>query len=427
MKALLSDLFDAAVAAVAPANRLAKFLPAPGPGLTLVAGAGKAAVSMAEALTDNYQGPVSGVVVTRYGHVYPRGHEVREPSHRSDVNGIKVLEAAHPVPDEAATTAGHRILELARQAGAGDRFIVLLSGGASALMEYPLPGLTLTDIQTVNRQLLSAGADIAQVNCVRKKLSALKGGRLAVVAEPAEVLLFAISDVPGDDIGDIGSGPCSPDTTSLADAREVLRRYQCSATREIWAALNHPENETPDVDHSAFDRVSGTIIASASDAISAAGKAAAAVGFEPVNLGTDINAPAQALAAEHARLAMSYQRRGGRFALISGGETTVRVANPAGRGGRNTEYLLSLALALNGATGIWALAADTDGIDGTESNAGAVIGPDTLRRAELEGLNAVELMANNLSYNFFTGLDDLLVTGPTRTNVNDLRVILVFE
>ena len=410
-----------------PANCLASFLPAPGPGRTLVGGAGKAAVSMAEALIENYRSPVDGVVVTRYGHVFPRTHEVEDPSRRQGVNGIKILEAAHPVPDQAAIAAGHRILDVARRAGPTDRFIMLLSGGASALMECPLPGLTLADIQTVNRQLLSAGADIAQINCVRKKLSMLKGGRLAVAAEPAELLLFAISDVPGDDISDIGSGPCSPDATSLADAREVLRLFQCSATPGIWAALNNPDNETPGADQSAFDRVSGTIIASASNAISAAGDAAQAAGFEPVVLGADINAPALVLAAEHARLAMRYKRRGGRFALISGGETTVRVNNPAGRGGRNTEYLLKLALALNGAAGIWALAADTDGIDGTESNAGAMIGPDTLRRAELKGLRAAELLANNLSYDFFAGLDDLILSGPTRTNVNDLRVILVFE
>jgi len=382
---------------------------------------------MAEALIENYRSPVDGVVVTRYGHVFPRTHEVEDPSRRQGVNGIKILEAAHPVPDQAAIAAGHRILDVARRAGPTDRFIMLLSGGASALMECPLPGLTLADIQTVNRQLLSAGADIAQINCVRKKLSMLKGGRLAVAAEPAELLLFAISDVPGDDISDIGSGPCSPDATSLADAREVLRLFQCSATPGIRAALNNPDNETPGADQSAFDRVSGTIIASASNAISAAGDASQAAGFEPVVLGADINAPALVLAAEHARLAMRYKRRGGRFALISGGETTVRVNNPAGRGGRNTEYLLKLALALNGAAGIWALAADTDGIDGTESNAGAMIGPDTLRRAELKGLRAAELLANNLSYDFFAGLDDLILSGPTRTNVNDLRVILVFE
>jgi glycerate 2-kinase len=418
MKDFLRNLFNIAVAAVDPASCLSNFLPIPCTGRTLVVGAGKAVPGMVESLVANYSAPLSGVVVTGYGHRV-RG----EPSQKF----IQVLEAAHPIPDQASIIAGQRILKLAHAAGADDRVIALISGGASALMECPATGVSLKDLQTINQQLLASGADIAEINCVRKKLSALKGGRLALAAAPAEVWLYAISDVPGDDIAEIGSGPCSVDISSRSQALEILQRYELAATPNVWALLNEPDADDDANAPAILNRVKHEIIACGQDALQAVAKAAAQAGFEPVLLGTDISESAAAVAREHARLVTGYKRQGGRFALISGGETTVRVTNPYGRGGRNSTYLLNLALALDGASGVYALAADTDGIDGTEDNAGVVIGPDTMSRAAQLGLSADKLLAANRSYDFFAPLDDLIVTGPTGTNVNDLRIIIVTD
>jgi hydroxypyruvate reductase len=329
------------------------------------------------------------------------------------------------MPDDASLIGGQRVLQLALNAGEGDRLLVLISGGASALIEHPLPGVSLADIRTINRQLLKAGADIKEINTVRKKISAIKGGRLAVAAMPAEVFLLAISDVPGDCLSDIGSGPCSPDTTSPADAHEILRRYHCDVPVGVLAAINNPNNTPPAPNYPAFAHVTSRVIARAKDALDAVSRVVGEAGYEPVRLGDDISTSARDLAAEHARLAMQHRSRQGRYALISGGETSVQVVNPEGRGGRNTEYLLSLALALDGASGIWALAADTDGIDGTEDNAGATISPDTLVHATRLGLDGPAMLADNLSYDFFAAVEGLLVTGPTGTNVNDLRIILI--
>ncbi len=416
MKVFLQNLFDVAVAAVDPANCLSKFLPTPCAGQTLVVGGGKAAPGMVESLVANYTAPLSGVVVTPYGHRV-RG----EQSQKS----IQVLEAAHPVPDQASIVAGQCMLKLAREAGADDRVFVLISGGASALMECPAPGISLMDLQIINQQLLSCGADIAEINCVRKKLSAIKGGRLARASAPAEVYLYAISDVPGDDIAEIGSGPCSLDITSRSQALEILQRYELAAPPNVRALLQEPGSGDAVTDPEIFERVTHEIIARGQDALNAAAAAAQQAGFEPVLLGADISGSAAAVAREHAGLVVAYQRRNGRFALISGGETTVQVTNPNGRGGRNSTYLLNLAIALDGASGVYAFAADTDGVDGTEDNAGVVIGPDTMPRAARLGLSADKLLAANRSYDFFAALDDLIVTGPTGTNVNDLRVILV--
>jgi len=416
MKDLLQNLFNVAVAAVDPANCLSKYLPSPCAGRTLVVGAGKAAPGMVDSLVTNYAAPFSGVVVTRYGH---RG------GGRQAQNCIEMLEAAHPVPDQASIGAGQRILKVAHEAGAEDRVIVLISGGASALMECPAPGISLIDLQIINRQLLSSGAAIDEINCVRKKLSALKGGRLALAAAPAEICLYAISDVPGDNIAEIGSGPCSVDVTSRSQALEILQRYNLVAPANIRTLLHGPDMDDVTSDPAMFEHVTYKIIARGQDALYAAAAGARQAGFEPVLLGADISGSAAAVAREHATLVAAYQRKAGRFALISGGETAVEVANPAGRGGRNSTYLLHLALALRDAGGVYALAADTDGIDGTEDNAGAFIGPDTMIRAARLGLLTDELLAANCSYDFFAALDDLIITGPTGTNVNDLRIIVV--
>jgi len=416
IKDLLHNLFHVAIAAVDPANCLNKYLPSPGPGQTFVVGAGKAVSGMVEALVANYGAPFSGVVVIPYGQNI-RGENAPD--------SIQVLEAAHPVPDQASIVAGQRIREVVRDAGADDQVIVLISGGASALMEVPLPGISLTDLQTINQQLLSCGADITEINCVRKKISAVKGGRLALAAAPAKIWLYAISDVPGDDLDEIGSGPCSIDVTSRGQALKILQGYKLAIPASVQALLTAPDAAYATPGPANFEGVTGEIIARGQDALNAAAIAARKSGFEPVLLGTNISGSAASVAREHAALVAAYQRKVGRFALISGGETSVEVTNPHGRGGRNSTYLLNLALSLDDAGGVYALAADTDGIDGTEENAGAIIGPDTMSRAVQLGLSADNLLAANRSYDFFAALDDLVMTGPTGTNVNDLRIIIV--
>lgn len=420
MRALLDECFTAAVAGALPANNLAQFLPERTARRGFVVGAGKAAASMAQALVAAWPGELTGMVVTRYGHGIGQ----------SRVGNIAIREAAHPVPDAAGLEAGRRVLSIARQLGADDTLIVLLSGGASALLEVPLAGLTLEHLQMVSAELLAAGADISSINCVRRKLSAIKGGRLAAAAAPARIIVLAISDVPGDCFADIGSGPCSPDGSTSADAIAILERYGCDVPPAVDSVLHDPDCVSPASDDPVFAKVSAHLIATSADALTAAGRVVSAAGFAPVYLGSDINEPACELALRHAQLARDYcrdRRRCESVALISGGETTVAVANPDGRGGRNSEYLLQLALALEEADGIWALAADTDGIDGTEDNAGAIIGPNSLERGRAAGLDASALLNANRSYDFFAALGDLVVTGPTLTNVNDLRVIVIAE
>jgi len=416
MNTLLRAAFAAGVRAVHPEQCLPAHVPAPGPGRTVLIGAGKAAASMAEVFVRYYGAPVHGLVVTRYGHGLPAGREIP---------GVALSEAAHPVPDAAGEACGARALALLGGLRRDDRVVALLSGGGSALLVRPAAGIRLQDKQALTRRLLAAGATISEINCVRRKLSGIKGGRLAAAAFPAEVVLLAISDVPGDQIADIASGPFSPDPTTLEDAREVLNRYGCAMAPHIERCLSDPANETPKPGDRIFDRVKATLCARSADAVAAAASVAAAAGFEPVLLDDQVNGPAHALAATHAQLAMRYRAAGRRVALLSGGETTVVVRNPEGRGGRNAEYLLALGLALDGASGTWALAGDTDGIDGTQSNAGAVLGPDSLRRARRIGLDPHACLAGNRSWDFFAGLDDLLVTGPTGTNANDLRIVLV--
>ncbi len=420
---LLIRLFRAGVAAADPANCLPPFLPVTPPaGRTLVLGAGKAAARMAATVAAHHAahglGPLWGAVVTRYGHGLAPGE--RAP-------GIGILEAGHPVPDDAGVAAGARLLELARASRPADRCIVLLSGGASALLVQPVPGVTLADKQNVTRSLLASGASIAEINTVRRKLSTIKGGGLARQIRAGEILLFAISDVPGDAIGDIGSGPVSPDPGTRAQARAIVTRYGIALSPGVARALEEPacvrgvpSVALPDV----AAPVTARIVASSATALAAVARAAEGAGW-PAHVVPDVSAPARDAARDHAALVRSLRASRQRAAIISGGETTVAVTQADGRGGRNGEYLLALALALGEDAGVHALAADTDGIDGTGDNAGGLLTPDSLTRAAGSRQDAEGLLAAQRSYDFFAALDDLVITGPTRTNVNDLRIVLV--
>jgi len=414
-RAFLTALFHAAIDAASPASRLAPFLPAPPQGRTIVVGAGKAAASMAAAVEAAWRGPLEGLVVTRYGHGAP-------------TKRIEIVEAAHPVPDAAGQKAALRILECVTALTVDDLVLCLISGGGSALLAAPAPGLTLDDKRAVNRALLKSGADIGEMNCVRKHLSAIKGGRLALAAAPARVVGLVISDVPGDDLAIIGSGPTVPDPSTSAQALAVLRRYRIDAPARVVAHLENPASETPKPGDPRFALVSNVVVAAPQFSLRAAAAAARAVGVTPVLLGDAIEGEAREVGKVFAGVARSAARHGeparGPCVLLSGGETTVTVKGK-GRGGRNAEFLLGLALALNGAPGIWALAGDTDGIDGSEDNAGAIVAPDTLARAAALGLNPRARLDDNDAYGLFAALGDLVVTGPTLTNVNDFRAILI--
>ena len=401
------------MAAASPARCLPPHLPGVPAGRTIVVGGGKAAAAMAQMVDDHWpaQAPVSGLVVTRYGHgVGP-------------LRRIEVVEASHPVPDAAGEAAAARMLEMVRGLSPDDLVLCLMSGGASSLLSLPAPGIDLTAKQAINRALLRSGAAIGDMNAVRKHLSAIKGGRLAEAAFPAQVVTLMISDVPGDDPSVIGSGPTVPDTSTLAQARAVLARYHIEMPPSVAARLNDPTAETPKPDHPAFTQMQATLVATPMAALEAAAAVAQAAGVVPILLGDDIEGEAVAVAVGMARQAMA---QGGEkpCVLISGGETTVTVRGH-GRGGRNAEFLLGLAVALDGRPDVYAIACDTDGIDGTEDNAGAVLTPDTLLRARALGLDAKARLADNDGYSFFAALNDLVITGPTRTNVNDFRAILI--
>ena len=341
---------------------------------------------------------------------------------------FEVMEAAHPVPDATSAAAADRALRLAADAEEGDLVLALMSGGASALWAAPLAGISLAEKQALTRALLRAGAPISDMNCVRKHLSRIKGGRLARAASPAALVTLAISDVPGDAPDTIGSGPTVADRTSLAEARSVLARYGVDAAPSILAALDDPANETPKPGDPAFAAARFVLAATPGDALRAAAAKAAAAGYATIMLGDALEGEAREVAAEHARLALDARRQGQRVAILSGGELTVTMRGD-GRGGPNQEYALALALALGGGPGIFALAADTDGSDGgsggSDDPAGAIIAPDTLARASAAKLDPALFLANNDSTGFFEVLDDLILSGPTFTNVNDLRVILV--
>ena len=414
-RALLRTLFDAALAAADPQQAVPRHLPAQPAGRTLVVGAGKAAAAMAKAVEDNWPGSLEGLVVTRYGHGL-------------DCRHIEVVEAAHPVPDAAGRRAAGRILERVQGLAPEDLVLCLISGGGSALLAQPAPGLSLEDKQAVARALLACGADIAEMNCVRKHLSAIKGGRLAAAAAPAAVVTLAISDVPGDDPAVIASGPTVPDPTTFAEARAILEKYAIEPPPAVARHLAAAAEETPKPGDPRLAGADFRLIARPQDALEAAAAAAKAAGLSPLILGDAIEGEAREVARVMAGIAVQAARHGQPVrppcVLLSGGETTVTLRGQ-GRGGRNAEFLLALAVALDGRPGVHAIACDTDGIDGSEDNAGALIGPDTLARAAAGGLDAKARLADNDAYGLFDGLGDLVMTGPTLTNVNDFRAILV--
>ena len=414
-KNLLKQLFQQAVAAADPEVMLCNFLPQPPKGRTIVVGAGKAAASMARAVEQNWQGPLSGLVVTRYEHAL-------------QCENIEVIEAAHPVPDAAGRDAAMRILDLMNELEEDDLALCLISGGGSALLSLPGPGLTLEDKQDLNSQLLKSGATISEMNCVRKHLSAIKGGRLAAAAFPARVVTLAISDVPGDDPAVIASGPTVADETTLTDAQKTLNDYSIDLSPQISQALNDPASESLKPGDKRLERAETVLIATPQMALEAAAAKAREEGVTPVILGDSIEGEAREVAQVMAGIAKQVVHHGQPAqkpcVLLSGGETTVTVRGN-GRGGRNAEFLLALAIALDGLDGVSAIACDTDGIDGSEDNAGCLIGPDTLSRARALGLDAEAFLADNDAYSFFAALDDLVMTGPTLTNVNDFRAIMV--
>jgi hydroxypyruvate reductase len=418
---ILRSVFDAAVASAQPERCLPPYFPAaPANGRLIVLACGKAGAAMARAAEGHYadaiaRGFCSGLAVTRRGYGLPLTH-------------FALMEASHPVPDQSSADAAIRAIDLAEGAREGDLVLALMSGGASALWAAPADGLTLSEKQDLTRALLKAGAPIGAINCVRKHLSRIKGGRLARAAFPARVFTLAISDVPGDAPDTIGSGPTVPDTTTLADARGYLEQYGIKPAAPVEAALADPANESPKPGDPAFANSEFILAGAPKMALDAAAGALAALGYETMVLGDALEGEARDVASAHASLALEARKAGRRTAILSGGELTVTIAGD-GRGGPNQEYALALAIALDGAAGIHAMAADTDGSDGgsggTDDPAGAIVAPDTLSRALAKGQNAQVFLRKNDSTGFFEMLDDLIVSGPTYTNVNDLRVILV--
>ena len=413
----LRALFDAAVAAADPRIVLAQHLPPkPTKGRTIVVGGGKSAAVMAAALEDAWPDvAMQGVVVTRYGHAVP-------------TKRIEVIEAAHPVPDANSQKGAQRLLQAVQGLTADDLVIALISGGASALLAAPAPGLTLEDKQAINKALLACGANITEMNAVRKHLSAIKGGRLAAAAAPARIVTMAISDVPGDDPAVIGSGPTVPDRTTFADARALIARFGIVPSPAVAARLAQDADETPKP--GSLPRTEFRMIATPLMALQATAKAAEAMGFTPVILGDALEGESKEMGTVMAGIARSIRDHGypvkAPAVLLSGGETTVTLgAGPFGHGGRNTEFLAGLAVALDGAPGIWAMAADTDGVDGMDEVAGAILTPDTLVRLKAQGLEARTMLAGHDSHTLFKSVGDLIVTGPTLTNVNDIRAVLI--
>jgi glycerate 2-kinase len=421
-RAFLEELYRIAVAAAHPSTCLVPHLPKPPVGRLIILAAGKAAGAMAEVAEAHYldrsgfpPSRLAGVAVARHGYGRP-------------TRIIAGIEAGHPVPDEASLAGAERALALAESAAAADLVLVLVSGGASANWVAPVPGVMLAEKQAINRALLKSGAGIADINTVRKHLSRIKGGRLARAAFPGQVATLAISDVPGDDPAVIGSGPTVPDPTTLADARAVIRRFNLAVPPEVNRALADAANESPKPGDPAFSRTSFALVARPADAFRAAQSAVRESGYECVFLGADVEGEAREVAAAHANLARDLQAQGRRAVVLSGGELTVTIAG-RGRGGPNQEYALALALALNGVPGISAVAGDTDGTDGgggsADDPAGAFIDGTTLVRARKLGLDPAAFLAENDSTGFFERLGDLLEPGPTYTNVNDFRAILV--
>jgi hydroxypyruvate reductase len=411
-------MFDAAVASAQPALCIAPHLPSPeslGRGRLVVVGAGKASAAMARAVEDAWRGPLGGLVVTRYGYSVP-------------CRRIEIVEAAHPVPDAAGVAAAERILEAVRGLGADDVVLCLVSGGGSSLLTLPPAGATLADKQELNRALLASGASIGEMNCVRRHVSAIKGGRLAAACHPARVLTLLISDVPGDRPGDIASGPTVADPTTCADALDIVRRHGIAIPAALRKLLESGEGESVKPGDPRLARAETRIIAAPQLALEAAAAVARADGVAVHILGDAIEGEAKDVGKVLAAIALQVAERRQPFAppcvLLSGGETTVTVRGH-GRGGRNVEFLLALAIALDGRPGIHALAADTDGVDGQEEIAGALLAPDSLARAWALGMRPKDRLADNDGHGFFQALGDSLVTGPTLTNVNDFRALLI--
>ena len=419
----LRALYDAAVARAQPALAMPSVLPAVPRGRTVAIGGGKASGAMAAALDALWpaEAPLSGVVLTRYHHV--------PPAYRQRPGRIEVREAAHPVPDEAGRQGAIDMLAAVRALSADDLVIALISGGGSALLSLPAPGLTFADKQQVNRALLASGASIDEMNCVRKHLSAIKGGRLAAACAPARVHTLLISDVPGDVPDVIASGPTLPDPTTCADALAILERYQIALPPVAHAGLVNGTYESPKPGAETFARNTLEMMATPQMSLEAAAALARSAGIEAHILSDEIEGESREVGKVHAAMARHVARHGAPFGkpcvIVSGGETTVTVKSKGGRGGRATEFLLGCAIALQGEPGVHVLAADTDGIDGVEDNAGAIVTPDTLVRALAQGLKAQEFLDRNDAYNFFKPIGDLVVPGPTFTNVNDFRAVLI--
>jgi hydroxypyruvate reductase len=417
---LLIGSFHAAVAAADPLKILPQHLPAPPRGRTLVIGAGKAGASMAQAVERHWPAAAAleGVVITRHGHGLPTGR-------------ISVIEAGHPVPDEAGESGAREILRRVKTLGPDDLLLALISGGGSALLSLPMEGVGMPALKATTKELLRCGARIEEINTVRKHLSAIQGGRLAAACR-APVLSLVISDVTGDDPTHIASGPCAPDPTTYADAIAVLERYAVKASAEVSRHLKRGSEgaipETPKPGDPLFSRVENRVVATARLALAAAEEFFRSWRIQTTNLGDRITGEASEVARAQEALARRIARGGDPLkppiAIVSGGECTVTVRG-GGRGGRNAEFLLSLAIGLDGLSGVQAIACDTDGIDGSEDNAGAVLLPDSLARASQRGVDARRMLADNDGYGFFSALGDLVVTGPTRTNVNDYRAILI--
>lgn len=417
-QAFLRSLFDVALAAVSPAICVPPHLPTPPDprkGRTVVIGAGKAAAAMAAAVEAHWPAghPLSGMVVTRYGHGAPTNH-------------TRVVEAAHPVPDAAGEQAARQMFELVCGLTAHDLVLCLISGGGSALLSQPAPGLTLADKQALNRALLKSGANIHEMNCIRKHLSAIKGGRLALACTPARVVTLGISDIPGDDASVIASGPTVADPTTRQEALAILAKYSIETPPHVRARLESADAETPKPGDPRLAHCETHVIATAQQALQAAATSARQQGVTPLVLGDSIEGESRDIAFMHAAIARQIARHGEPAqppcVILSGGETTVTVRGD-GRGGRSAEFLLALAGVMD--VPVWALACDTDGIDGTEDNAGAWFGPDIARLAATRGLNPQDFLARNDGYGFFAALDQLIITGPTRTNVNDFRAIFL--
>ncbi len=411
-------MFDAAIASAQPARCVPPHLPtaqALGQGRLIVIGAGKASAAMARAVEDHWAGPLSGLVVTRYGYAVP-------------CERIEIVEAAHPVPDSAGLAAAERMLRLVQGLSADDLVLCLISGGGSSLLPLPVPGLTLEHKQAVNRALLKSGATISEMNCVRRHLSAIKGGRLAAACHPARVLTLLISDVPGDDPMDIASGPTVADPTSCADALAVIRRYGIAVPPEVSEVLASGRGESLKPGDPRLAGAEVRMIATPQMALEAAATVAREAGYSPYILGDALEGEARDVGKVLAGIALQVAERGqpvpAPCVLLSGGETTVTVRG-SGRGGRNVEWLLAAGIALNGHPRIHALAGDTDGVDGQEEIAGACLAPDSLDRAWALGLRPKDRLADNDGHGFFEALGDSVITGPTLTNVNDFRALLI--